>query len=192
MKITAKDRVFLAVLPSLAAAACYGLFSAKPSARTAALLEQRLDELGSETQILERRGLLSAQHSRLRTQLTSMEAHAAQGQHQTAIGPLPEDPLSGLDLLQTLAAKSGVHLLNASQVSGQPQMQKSLAQEALIKAGIAQPHAWTILLEATYAALTGLLEALSDSRSPVVPETLSMQSSADEGKPNYWVLTIWL
>jgi biotin carboxylase len=190
MKITEKDKVFLALLPALAVAAAYVFFFARPAAKDTARLEARLSALGDERQIRGRREKLTADEARLREELAALETQAA-AEPRGQDAP-PAHSAAGLSRLQEAVIRNGVRLISASLDAERRLAKKSGAQEALGKAGVPQPRLWTITVEASYEALTRLLDDFNGNPFPVIPETLSMRPGAGAGKPNYWTLTVCL
>jgi len=176
MRITQKDRVFLALLPTVAAVAGYVFFVARPVDAEAARFDKRRLALGSERDIAARRDRLAEEQKGLRESLKALEDAPPEAK--------ATDSASRLKRLQEGARAAGVRLLSVRQDAGPNAVRPA--------AGAAQAQAWTVTVEAPYEAVGRLLDEFSRVTPPIVPEALSMRPGAGEGKPNYWMITLCL
>jgi len=190
MKLNHNDKLLLAVVPALLAAAAYGLLWVKPAVKATRGLESNLQSLGTEEQILARREQLNAYQTRARDKLAALEAkEAAEPQAQA----LPvDDAATSLSRLQEIFHRNGIRVVSAL-VEGERNNAKDVSvPQVLVNVGVPQPKKWNVTVEAPYAALINLLDDCSTNRFPVIPETLSMRPGAGEGKPNYWTISLCL
>ena len=190
MKLNHNDKLLLAVLPALLAAAAYGYFWVKPTVKETRGLESTLQNLGTEEQILSRREQLNANLTRAREKLAALEAkEAAEPQAQA---PHVEDAATSLSRLQEIFHRNGIRVVSALVEDERNNAKDIRVPQVLVNVGVPQPKTWNVTVEAPYEALIRLLDDCSTNRFPIIPETLSMRPGAGEGKPNYWTISLCL
>jgi hypothetical protein len=189
MNLSPKDqRILTFILPALVAAT-YGFLWIRPTLRETQKLETSLRTLGDESTLSLRREQLNAEHDRLRKRLAAAEAQAAS--NTVAPQVVAEDSAASLRRLQDTFHRNGVRLISAS-VDAQRDDAAGGIAVSLRQTGVLQPKAWTVTVEAPYAALLRLLDDCSTNQPSVVPETLSMRSGPGDSKTTYWTLNVCL
>ena len=190
MKLSNNDKMLLALLPSLLVVVAYIVFCFRPMLKTMRGLKASLRSFGSEEQLLVRRSQLNASQTRLREKLAALEAKEATKSRGQVV-PF-EETASSLRRLQELLHRNGIRVVNAQSEGSRTHSRENRSQQLLAQLGVPQPKAWTVMVEAPYKAMTGLLDDCRTNRFPVLTEALSMRQGAGEGKPTYWTVTICL
>ena len=190
LKITGRDRVFMLFAPTIALAAAYFFFAARPMASEMASLRRRGDELGPAGEIAAGRPALEARLAKAREELAAAEAAAREDMDPQSV---PSEPAERMRALRELFHRHGGDVLSSSLRDEEPQFgQAEPAPVALLKrsTGIA-PHRWFFEIEAGYAGMAAALDELAESR-PCVVYSLSMRPADTDGAPCAWRIELWM
>jgi hypothetical protein len=177
MKLSVRERWLCVAMPAvLTVLLCEGHVVRRIGRETAGL---RAAVAGREpvAVLTARLGPARAEGERLAAELTPLRAQvAAEMPTDRRADRSPADALRGV---ARLCERRGVTLLDAA---------PSGAVSAALPRG---PTAvWRLHLRGAYPNVQGLIEDLSASDT-AMPAGINMEPADDDGKPGYWVLTVW-
>lgn len=200
LKVTDRDRIFVAVALPVALVALYIGFVHRPIAKRICSMEARLLEIGradvlrSERLQLERRRD-EAHTRRIEAEVAEEARRAATATNATTDAYAPADASARLRRVVALLGKAdGVRISSTSLMGTGAGAYPSagLVKEAL---GGEQPALWRFAVVADYGGVLAALRLISDSGLPVVVEAVSMEGAkrgADGAVARTWRMDVGL
>lgn len=199
VQISRRDRLFMLILPALAASIVYSFFlTRKPNAR----IQQLSLQLRTATAARPSPEALS--------QLTSAQTMATQRliQARNDLAPIRQAldqhidtwldrraRLQANDDLAIVWRRHHLKLLEQSQVSAKdvdatPLIQRLQQQTGMLRPGEFGPALWEVRLEGEFPGLKGALEEVCSSDLPLIPVRLDMQIKP-QTSTKIWTLRLW-
>lgn len=195
VKITEKDRLFIAVALPAALAALYFVFARAPLAKELSAMRSRYEALGTAEEFeLERPAL---QRRRDEAAAKRSEAEAAEairiadetGENGIAAG---DDATRFSRAAALFDGVPGVKITSAERVdhAGSGELRaKALVREAL---GVADPDLWRFTVNADYGAIMRALAEAGERGMPAIVDGVSFAGTGGRGAARVWRIDVWL
>jgi hypothetical protein len=180
-----RDRWVAAALPAMLTLLVGWLFFLRPAVREAALMRQRVENLGA---LAARQALVPQAQAEQAGLGQALEAkRAASGEEESVF-----DRNHAMQLISRLCAAHGLRL---DHTGPEPGAQLPAAfKEALpaFDGSGTTPQVWRIEVRGAYPGILKLLGSLREVEPLIVPLGISMRAGKTERTPASWVLTFWL
>lgn len=191
IKVTKSDRIFIMIAVPAAVIAAYCWLCAFPVHKEFASMKSRCESLGDEQTLESARVMFSVKLEKAKERLAAALLRAASAPESGMTASAGEDDATRLGAVCNLMRECGGRL-SACVPEGAPADETAYDGAMLKRIGVSAPAVWKITVEAPYPVLAKFLEELSARKIPAIPGKVTMTRGADDGKPNFWTLTVCL
>lgn len=193
IRVTAKDRIFLAIVLPAALLAIYAIFVHAPLAKRLCAMRDRYATLGTVEEIEAERPHLEARRRKAAAARAASEKAEADRMSDESGGKTVDADSLRFDRMMTLLGDCpGVRIVSAERITGYDAAEtrpKELVRDA---AGIAEPALWRFTANADYASVMKALCEIRDRKTPAIVEGISFEGSAGRGGSRTWRIDVWL
>lgn len=194
VKITEKDRLFIAVALPATLAALYFVFARAPLAKELSAMRSRYEALGPAEELeLERPALQRRSED---AAVKRYEAEAAEAKRIAdgagRNGIAGDDSTRFSRVAALFDGVPGVKITSAERIdhagSGEPRA-KALVRETL---GVADPDLWRFTVNADYGAIMRALAQAGERGMPAIVDGVSFAGTGGRGAARVWRIDVWL
>lgn len=197
VRITEKDRIFLAIALPAALVALYFFVVRAPLARQLSAMRSRYEALGPAAEIEAGRPALERRREEAAARLAAAEAAeakrlaAASGGEESAV-PVGDGSARFSSVVALLDGVEGVKIASAERVgetgNAEPRA-KYLVRETL---GAAEPDLWRFTVNADYGAIMRALAEARERKLPAIVDGVSFAGVVGSGASRIWRIDVWL